>query len=347
MVDFISLETVDLGDEAAAIAEIQAANSGSFRLSELHFDRDLISEDYREFIRRRGEPWDDPDYLAREPETCFNLAVSHLTDNAISVIRRMAEVLGDHYPFRKEELVTGNLILKEEPTPIGIAYLWLRLYLLTKSPANITQFDDTAPRRSERESAKFEAIFAKVFEYIALFAVSGKYQGESWITAPLRSATDYLELLSLICDFVGHGTVKQLEQLAANELRTNDGRNDVIHLTLSEGNVAVDAQLYLVQATIQKDNLKQKVVTSVHTTFFNNFFLHRLNMPKHGVLVVPHIETELMQTECELNNCVYLPITRIIPNLGKVVLTGNDQAISIDFSATYSNLSAHIGLQTL
>lgn len=345
MIAFNSLEAVALKDESAAIAELQAAISGSFRLSELHFDRDLISEDYREFVRIRGGPWDDPDYLAREPETCFGLAVGHLTGEAQSVLQQMAELLGDHYPFEAEGLSRGMLNLKDNPTPVGISYLWLRLYVLTKSKADIVQFDDAAHRRADRESSRFERIFAKVFEYIALFAVAGKYQGESWITAPIRSAADYLELLSHICVFVGHGGVKEYERLAANERVTNDGRNDVIHITLNEGVVAADAQLYLVQATIQKSDLKVKVVTDAHRTFFNNFFNERLRMPKHGVLAVPHEETDLIQAECELQNCVYMPLSRLIPNLGRANLDGNNEVIGTSFNATYSTLTDHLQVQ--
>lgn len=341
MADFNSVESVLHCQEAATILEVQAFLYGEYRLAELPLDRDLISESYIEYVQKRGELWDDPDYLRKEPETCFGEAQAYLLENARGHLKTSSENLGDHYPFDNSKLESGVIYRKENVTAIGTAYIWLKLFLLSRSDNNYLQLTGNL------EAKKFNKEFQKVFEYLAIFAVSGKYRGVSWMSAPIRGAAQFLVLLEEICGELGHGTVKALDQLTAHQLSTNDGRIDAVHITQFQSSYRSDSEIYLMQATTQKKNLRDKVVKFGNARFFDDFFIQKLNQAKHGILVVPYEHQDILSNDCAIDNCIYFPLPSILNHLGSVELTGRLASYAGQFSEKFSNINVGLSLQKL
>ena len=340
MAEFNSISSVEHVEEAAIIAELQAILSGEFNLPEIPFDRDLLSASFIEKQKREDVAEDEIAYLVKEPETCFQDARSNMEGDIATHLAEYAKLLGDHFPFDISGKKSSTLTLKDDISPIGIAYIWLKIYILSVSGHDYIQFDNSATTPKNRESVIFNKAFRKVFEYLAAFAVSGKYGGTAWMTASSRSAKKYLSILDGICSHVGAGKVKEYQVLAKNQKNTNDGRYDSIHLTMPQGKIQNDSELYFVQATVQKTGLKTKTIKKDDIDFFNAFFATQFLYAKHGVLVVPHQFSELHNSECGTANCVYMPRKQIFENLGQVALTGKLDEIGKLFSSMYLDIES-------
>lgn len=335
MAGFIPIESVCHTEEAAAIAELQAFLKKEFSLSEIRCERDLLKDSYIDFIRAEGTDWDDKQYLYQEPETCFQQAREKVEKDASIKISEYEGALGKHYPFKISGSKKNILIKKDDVTPVGIGYMWLKLYMLSQSEGNYVQFENG----KESEAISFSKAFEKVFEFIAAFAVAGRHASTAlWITGQSRSVDSYLSVLKKICLHIEQGTVKSKEFLEPNQLSTNDGRIDAILVSEPGGRIQVDSELYLVQATTQKKDLKIKTVTSTNINFFNSFFIRQISFVKKGILVVPHAQNDHHAGECSTADCVYVPLDRIFYNLGLVNLTGNLIDIGTQFSKKYLDL---------
>jgi len=59
---FNSIESVDHIEDAAAISELQCFLKGEFRVPELPYDRENLSESFIAHARKNGSEWDSPEY---------------------------------------------------------------------------------------------------------------------------------------------------------------------------------------------------------------------------------------------------------------------------------------------
>ncbi|MEL7691910.1 hypothetical protein [Citromicrobium bathyomarinum] len=346
MASFNSIQSVSHAEESAAIAELQCALSGEFRLAEMPFDRDLLSESFMDFIVENGQDAEDLDYYRAEPEACYQQAQLLIVEGMAEEIRRSSQILGDHYPFDISALDDGVIRTVDQPTAVGQSYLWLRIYLLRASQNNYIQFDRNNHDRANSEHHQFDRKFETVFEYLASFAVAGQYGSAVWVTGRSRRAEDYLMLLKDICDTIGQGKVKKYEDLPENCKTTNDGRSDVIAITRPNGGFGDNSEIYLTQATFQKGNIKDKTLKGEHFTFFNNFFQKNIAYAKRGILVVPHRYNPLHASECELSNCTYFHLDVLLENLGKAGLTFKLKKAGDEFSDAFGKLGDHVTLQS-
>jgi len=342
---FNSIESVSHIEEASAIAELQCFLKGEFRLPELPTDRENLSESFVAHVRENGTEWDSPEYYTTESETCFQEARSYLAVSVAQILEEFAELLGEHYPFFLSGQNSQVMTLKEEVTPVGTAYIWLRLYMLSVSKNNYIQFEANSKVDGVAELPAFNRAFALVFEYLSAFAVSGRNGNVIWMTAKSRSGSDYRDILESVCARIGQGRPKLYDDFTENQKTTNDGRTDMISVTMPNGGLQADSEIYLTQATIQKSGLKDKVVTQASVDFFNAFFAQQITYPKIGVLIVPHPFNALNQSECGSANCVYMPLGRIFEYLGKVAINDNLEGISEEFADLYSDIEQQITLQ--
>lgn len=345
MAQFNSIESVAHIEEASIIVELQCFVKREFRIPELPCDRELLSETFIAHIRESGTDWDNPEYYIKEPETCFQEARLHVELAVAQTLEEYEELLGSHYPFTFSGKNSQVMNLKDELTPVGIAYVWLKLYMLSVSANNYIQFDEVSKVDGVEEANVFKTSFANVFEYLSAFVVCGHYGNATWMTAKSRSGRDYRAILESICDRIGQGRPKLYDDFTANQRTTNDGRTDLITVTMPSGVFHADSQIYLTQATIQKNNLKEKVVTPSSINFFNAFFAQQITFAKHGILVVPHVFNSLNQSECGSANCVYIHLGRIFEYLGMVVISDNLTGISREFVERYSDIEKEISLQ--
>lgn len=333
-------------EEAAAIAELQCLISGEFRFAEIPFDRDLLPDSFVEYISEHGIDAEEPDYFRAEQEACYQQAQLLVVEGMTEQIRGSALLLGDHYPFDISSIDDGVLKARENPSVVGRAYLWLQVYLLRASNHNYLQFERNNADQANSEHHQFNGKFETVFEYLASFAVAGRYGSAVWVTGRSRSARDYLVLLQDICDTIDIGRVKTYEELPENCRTTNDGRTDVIAITRPHRNGYADnSEIYLTQATFQKNNIKDKTVKAEHITFFNNFFAQNIPYAKRGILVVPHRHNALHAAECELSNCTYFHLEVLLENLGKADISYRLEPVARAFDEAFGNLEEHVELQ--
>ena len=114
----------------------------------------------------------------------------------------------------------------------------------------------------------------------------------------------------------GSGTVREEEELEANQINVNDGGVDAFGLTTHQGNIQPDAECYVLGATLQKDSRKHKIVGPAELGRLRGFFHHGPNVAYTGVLAVPFEGTDAEANNCRDENCVYFPLEAIQTNLG-------------------------------
>lgn len=345
MASFNSVQSVAHAQDAASIVEIQCALLGEFRLAELPFDRELLCESFTTHLSENQTDWDSPDYYEAEPEACYQHAQLMAVDLITAEIEKNAAQLADHYPFDLADLQSGVLRLVENPTSVGRAYLWLKVYLLRLSDNDYLQFDRKNDDQKNSEYHQFDRKFQTVFEHLASFAVAGQYGPAIWLSGRSRSAENYLEILQDICETIEHGKVKSVEDLPENNKTTNDGRADGICITRPDGAFSTNSQLYLMQATFQKSAIQNKTVSNVNVTFFNDFFVNQVKYAKTGILVVPHRYSALHEDECRTANCVYFHLDILLQNLGKADLSYKLLENTVPFDEAFAALQDHVALQ--
>ncbi len=341
MADFDSIKSVKHTKAATILAELQAFLSGEFYLSELLYEKDSLCRSYIESIEEDGSRLYVDGYLHDEPATCFSDARFHVEAEVSRQLREFRNTIKDHYPFEISG-TTGNILTKKENiTSVGLSYIWLRFYELQadNSENDYVQFSGSG---TSGEENKFKKIFEKIFEFLAVFAVAGKYKTTAaWTTGSSRDATNFLEILNSICHYVNDGEAKGITKLGVDQEKVNDAGVDAIVITQPTGSIEVDSELYVVQATIQEKNLREKVVHSNKIDFFESFFDSKINVSKKGVLVVPHSEDSALKIHCARGNCVYVPLDVLYRSIGDAIIDGNMTVIGADFTKEYSNIEAH------
>jgi hypothetical protein len=344
---FNSIQSVQHIQEAAAVCEVQCALAGEFRLAELPLDRDLLSESFVEYVRANEWGDTDPEYFEQEPEACFQQASLMVVEGVAEQIRLSGDLLAGHFPFDLSSIDDGVIRLKEQQSEVGRAYLWLQVYLLRTSKHNYAQFERNDDNLTDCESHQFNLRFEKAFEYLAAFAVAGRYGSAVWITGRSRSAKTYLTMLKDICRTIGQGKVKSYGQLSPACKATNDGRADIVAITRPNGGFGPNSELYLGQATYQKADLAGKTVKNDNVTFFNKFFSQPIPYAKHGVLIVPHPYNVRHEEECENSNCIYFPLNVLLENLGKADLSFKIEEACAAFGQAVGDLTDHLQLQAI
>lgn len=315
MAEFIPIVSITDVSEATSVVELICAISGEVRLRELKVDEHLIRDSYIEFIRTSEADWDDVDYLTQESEACLTRAVDYLVHEISAELRSRAEAIGAQYPLCLREIDDEVVRLRATGDSMCVAYFWLIWIKLEQTGKNYLQYSKREGQEGGTEKDRLMSNFYLVFEYISVIAAAGFYDGSAWITAKCRSPKDVLAILKKVAKAVGNGQVKRLAQLRKNQKTTNDGRVDGIIVTRKRGAITKSSQIYLLQATAMKSDLKQKVVTQETIRFFDDFFVKKIRQAKHGILAVPHQYDDLVADECGSANCIYFDHDDLLQSL--------------------------------
>lgn len=327
MVNFLAISNVAHHEDFASLIEVVCSYEREIRLSEWNFDDDELRSSYLEHLRHTPDDSEDVIYNEEAPNACLENAKSFLIENTVKTLKQNAATLGCTYPLDLSKI--DNLILSLKPNlcPFSQSYIWLKAHLLFQSENNYFQCE------TDEEIKKFSYEFIKVFEFIAAFAVLGHFECDVWYTGRVRSSRDFLLLLSKICSKLDHPCeVNEFKNLPPKNNTANDGGVDGIAITKPNGEFCSTSELYLIQATIQKSNLENKVVNAGTIKKFDKFFLQNIRYPKKGIFAVPHEKKDLYYDMCSNEENLYFHRKELLKNIGNLTDRHRSNKLAMEYN---------------
>lgn len=304
------ISSVDHIDDLATIIQLSCIFHGEIFESDLQWDDDLIFQTFLEARKAEGDDADTLNDYEAEPNRTIQLAKEQMVHDARSILHERSILMSVHFPFEISSDIGKLLSLKEVVDGSGTAYLWLLMFDLLNSDTNYIQL-------SADDENFFKKRFYAVFEIIACYALSGRNENYVWCTGRIRSASSYLNLLRRILGKVGSGVVKELEKLDENQINVNEAGVDGVALSTVDGVVGNDAEIIILQSTVQKGQRRTKVVGPGQVTRFKSFFEKNPRAAVHGALAIPYEGTAIDQADCAEANCIYLPRSEILKYIGR------------------------------
>lgn len=308
---FEPISSVGDSEQAALIAQLTCLFTGEFMEGDFDWDEDSLLISYIEAMRSEGDA-DAAQYAEDEPSRAVQLAKDIVLSDVRSILRERLTALGDHCPFiwdmRSSKLLDRKGLSGIDG--VGAGYLWFCLFDLTEREGNYIQVEKEQVKR-------FRDIFDDVFEVIACYAIAGRHEQHTWHLGRQRSTAEFLKVLERVVRRAGSGKVKDLTQLAPNQVSVNDGGVDGIALLLHDNKVGNDSEIVFAQATIQKTSRRNKIVGDNQLTRIKAFFLHQPLASPKGALVIPYDETDIERSDCADYHCIYVAREDIYRLMGK------------------------------
>lgn len=302
-----TLNSAEVTPDVLAMWEVAAFFIGESTPHDLPIDEDQAREWYIENI---VEAASKSDYID-EPQMADAEMIESFSNWLAQMSSERSEALGVSYPF---ELDRRSATLRRKDGAVDITggcYLALQFFRgLSAGTIEIAGTDDKDIKKQQED---FDKLFRKVFEYISGYAVSGKTKGAPHMTSHCRSAQKLEGLLCGVCRKVGAGAVKPFGIWNIVQKAANDGGVDCLVHVGGPG-APGDAELLLVGATVQKNNISQKIMGPEKVDFVRGFFSAQPAAFK-GILVRPQDEDPLTVAKCVDKDCLLYSYEQIWKNM--------------------------------
>ena len=308
-IEFGQFTRFDQIELAAMAMEITAGIVGHCLFNDLSLDEgqllNEILENPEDFnLENEVEHYREEDFAGRQ------LAREKFGNRVSEILEVRQRLLKLSHPFQLELGNEPTLFRQEVQSisPVYFATFSLTLFLLLEDQ-EITQI-------VEQDQEDFKTKFAKIFELISAYALSAQVEGIVWWTGHSGGRATFLQQLDALVNLVGSGVVRSENQLEANQIRVRDGGVDAIGLSTHEGAVQPDATCFLLGATRQSGNRKDKIVGQDAINRFRRFFINEPTVVFQGIFSIPYSATDAEAEDCRDRNCIYFPRAVIERNLG-------------------------------
>lgn len=304
-----TLNSAEATSDVLSALELAAYFLGEAGPQDLPIDEDEARSWY---IEELVEDDAKADYRA-EPQMADAEMIESFTNAIQDLAASRFLEMGEHYPF----LLEGNGILSRRKDrkwdPVGASYLSLQFFRALYGKT--IEIDGTDDEEVKQQKEAFDKNFRNVFEYIAGYAVAGKVNGAPFMTSHCRSSQRLEGLLINLCQKVGAGSVTPYALWNRQKRSANDGGVDCL-VHIGGPGVLGDAEIALVGATVQKNNISQKIIGPERINSFRRFFTTQ-PAAFRGVLVRPQDEDELTKEKCVEMDCLLYSYEQIWKGMGK------------------------------
>ncbi len=303
-----TLKLASATSDVLAAWELSSFFTGEATPDILPIDLDHARESY---IDSMASEIDRSNYR-NEPQMAEDELYEDFSNSLVGMAKSRELELGIHYPLSLDE--NNRLVKKDfnEISAIGFCYLVLQFFRALNGETIEIEGGKIIERGRERR--EFDKNFKKFFEFIAGYAVAGKKNGAPFIISTCGSARQLEKLLQSWCEETGSGRVLPFGLWDNEQRRAKDGKVDCL-VHIGGPGMRGDAEVMLVGATVQRDNIDNKVMRQDILDFFRSFFTEQ-PAAFRGVLVRPYDQDELTRLKCVRNNCLLFSYEEIVQGMG-------------------------------
>lgn len=297
------VDTIPEDEVLLAWAEVWAFATGSFAISDLALDKEVVLADLGAIF-----PDEDTRDLAAEPGFAWERVLEELQLRIIAAAERAREDLSFKYPFKVQS--EEGIVLSFDASSndlFSACYIAMQLESLFRN--KLVSFWNLGGR--SEDSKNFLREFRRVFEVISAVAVANFKHGIPVLVGESRSVEKaLLPAISEVCELIGKGVPKTMEQLNQKQKDANDGGIDVFVIFKDEQQVF---ECVMVGATTQQSSLRTKVMDQMTRERVSNYFVDRTILgPQSGMLTHSNPYDDGDYNICTEGNCAYLPREKIL-----------------------------------
>lgn len=319
-----TLSSAEVSSDVLAAWELAALFLGEATTKDLPLDEDEARAWYIDNIVEEDS---QADYRA-EPQLADDEMAESFANSLRILAKARIQELGNHYPFVLDE--NGCLVRRDIDELSAVSACYLLLQFFRGVTGGTLEIDGTDDADIKNLKAEFDKKFRNLFEYIAGYAVASRKFGTPFMTSDCRSAKRLEALLRGLCRKVGAGIVLPYDHWNAVQRAANDGGVDCL-IHIGGPGAPGDAEIALVGATVQKNNIGAKIMGPEKVDFFRSFFATQPAVFR-GVLVRPQDEDELTKQKCVQKDCLLFSYEQIWRGLGSRAAEGqpNPSLVRLD-----------------
>lgn len=338
----ISIEPISSAQDIDKIVEIVLFRSlftKEFYVSDFEWDEDEL---YSSFIETVTDSDTRSAYLAER-----DLALTEAKELVISSVQeKLKEIsifLGDDCPFFVHQGDDLFLLFEkvDRMTPIGAVYMASIIFFAMSHRTPWVNVD-------KETKALCNSSFSTLFEYASCVSLSGWTASKIWYLGRSRSIQKLMRILNGFCSFVGASSMRDIKDLDKYVQNSNDGGVDVLGVTAPNGILAAAPMIYLLGATIQKSNRKDKVIGQSEKARFRALFDKTPQIGFEGVMSVPFLEDDIDKDFCRDADCRYFHHTAVFEGMlklrGDPVLSGLLRPQYVAIKRWTKKASSHLAL---
>jgi hypothetical protein len=128
-----------------------------------------------------------------------------------------------------------------------------------------------------------------------------------------------IDHLNSVAAFLPGAILKNVGDLQDHQRNRNDLGVDVLSIKVFGGQFRQDSHMVLLGATIQKSQLRNKIMGGPEIMAFRGFFLAIPGVPIWTALAVPHDFNRTLQLNCAEQNCIYIHFEDILMHIANGV----------------------------
>jgi len=282
-----------------SVFELFAFTRGEAFFSDLDIDYDTVLHDFAADPARHNLE-DERDLLRDEPVAARQLIEELAMDAVFRLVEEREEQFGKNYAFERVEGEPTTLRIKPagEINVSAFATAWLSFFHAIDADGFLNM-----PKKEKRA---LRMLYAKVFELVALLAATSIGPSVGWWTGRSWAEAAKIENFKRLCDVVGSGKVKAVDDWEEAQKQANDAGADGFLVTTVGGEVSSASVCIALGVTVQKKQRQKKKVGKDDRDRLLAFYLNRPTIAMIGAAADPYPAEPVLAQDYSQANCLYL-----------------------------------------
>ena len=296
---FAPITGFDQTELTVSLFELYAFATGEALFSDLPIDFETILQDAIADPAKYNLE-DEKELLREEPVAGRQLLEELLMDRVFEFIDARAEKFGSNYAFERVPGTSSSIRCKkvEDIHTAAYATAWLSFFCAIDSAEAIDM--------PKSEARALRILYARVFELVALLACSTIGPSIGWWTGRSWAEAAKIENFQRLCDVVGYGKVKSVDDWEESQKQANDAGADGFLITTIDGAVTSASVCIALGVTVQKKQRRNKKVGKDQRDRLLAFYVNRPTIALIGAAADPYPHEPVLAQDYAAADCLYL-----------------------------------------
>ena len=296
---FTPITSINHVELALSLFELYAFTMGEAMFSDLPIDFNTILEDVKADPAKYSLE-DERDLLREEPVAACQLLEELMMDKIFGLVDARAAQFGQNYGF--ERIPGSQSSIRRKPAnqiqAAAYATAWLSFFTVIDSAEALNM-----PKKERRA---LRILYARVFELVALLACTTIGPSVGWWTGRSWAEVAKIENFQRLCDIVGYGKVKSVDDWEESQKQANDAGADGFLITTIGGSVTSASVCIALGATVQKKQRRNKKVGKDQRDRLLAFYVNRPTIALIGAAADPYPHMHVLAQDYAAADCLYL-----------------------------------------